>query len=286
MSVGDDGVSADVADLDRFVERSAASRVVLAETRELLAAQHNGLAGVAFPVWIADTGVLGRYDELLLLWEENERFVADVSLALQQVRFTFGPGIVASLGSLIDARLDRTNAQRLTGLETVLVAGGIDTTEAAKIRVLVETRLDEDPTLSFADATIEGFAVYLGVDGEEAERRGRAFTLQRSEAVSIIGQNFDVVAGRSGNRDQVTVEDLIDVADDPTITTELRDAAYRLAADGVLFADLDVALQTDLTAAPFQGFAWHETDGILGRDDFAVFGALIISIECCQRGYP
>ena len=89
-----------------------------------------------------------------------------------------------------------------------------------------------------------------------------------------MDEYFDEIAGRSGNDDQITIEDLQDAVADESLDPEARDAAYRLAADGILFTNLDVAHQTDLSDEPLgNGFAWHEADGIIGRDDVTEFPA-------------
>ncbi|MGI9599503.1 MAG: hypothetical protein ACR2QK_25285, partial [Acidimicrobiales bacterium] len=176
--------------------------------------------------------------------------------------------------SLIEAELDRTDAERLDEFERRLIEQGLDPAEAAKVRAEVEDQLDTDPAMSFHDATVAGLAEYSGMSVDEWERGQRAFELYPADVAVIVDQHFDTLAGRTGNREQITVEDLHDAIADESLPDEVRDAAYRLAADGVLFTDMDVAKQTDLSDEPLAaGFRWNEADGIIGRDDVAQYPA-------------
>ncbi|MEM9656632.1 MAG: hypothetical protein AAGA65_31445 [Actinomycetota bacterium] len=167
-----------------------------------------------------------------------------------------------------------SDAERLDALERTLVDQGVDPEVAAAIATEVAAALRNDPTLSFAAATRTGFAARQGISLAEAARAERAFTLSPPEAAAVLNEHFDEIAGRHGRGDQITIEDLHDAIDDESLDPAIRDVAYRLAVDGVLFTNLDVTHQTDLSDEPLgNGFAWHDADGIIGRDDAAEFAA-------------
>ena len=203
---------------------------------------------------------------------ENGRFVTEVSDALKLHGVHTTGGVYQADASLVDAELAATDNERLDAFEQSLIARGVDPDVAADVTQEVAAALRADPTLSFLAAIRIGFAAHQGISLEEAERAQRAFALTPPEAAATLDEHFDEIAGRHGNADQITIEDLQDAIDDASLPPEVRDVAYRLAADAVLFNNLDVAKQTDLSDEPLgNGFAWNEADGVIGRDDVAQF---------------
>ncbi|MEM7337353.1 MAG: ADP-ribosyltransferase [Actinomycetota bacterium] len=108
----------------------------------------------------------------------------------------------------------------------------------------------------------------------EQAQRARAFALGRAETASLLAAHFPGVAGRSGAADQLTVDDLHSAAADPTLPAAVRDAAYRLAADATLRADLDVAIRSDLGGGSPGGFDRHHADGVVALADLEEFARL------------
>lgn len=268
---GDDTFSADTDDLGAFVGASRDEVVSLTDTWTALRAGRDLLATSPLPAFV-ETTTLDRYRDLVEQLGENGRFVSDIVDALLDHGDHLGEARYLVSTELVEAELARTTDERLDRLEAELEAGGVDPAEARKVRDEVAAQLAADPTLGFGEAVRLGLAAYRGVDLEEAERMLRAFALTPPEVGIELGQHFDEIAGRTGRGDQITLDDLHAVIADPTAPSDLRDLAYRVAADPVLFNNLDTAHQTDLSAEPLtNGFAWNEADGIIGRDDVAEF---------------
>ena len=268
-----DVYSADTDDLDAFAERSGRDVAAFGATADGLAAGRARLALLPLPSFV-QSSTLDRYRDLVAFVGENGRFVAEVSDALRRHGIPTSNGVHRADASSVDQALAASDADRLDDLERSLVDQGVQPEIAAAVTAEVAAALEADPTLSFGAATRAGFAAHQGISLEEADRAERAFALSPPEAGAILGEHFDDLAGRHGTDDQITIEDLQDAVDDETLPPKVRDVAYRLAADGVLFTNLDVAHQTDLSVEPLgNGFAWHEADGIIGRDDVAEFSA-------------
>jgi hypothetical protein len=263
--------SADVDDLDRFVTTSTGQVQALSTALSSIQGQRLTLASAPFPGFV-DATTTDRLESLLAFLTENERFVADIADALVWHGDHMGRGTYLASVDAIQAELDDGQDQRLQQIEDQLVAGGIDPAEAARIRAEIEAQLTADPTLAFGDAVVAGFAVHQGVTVDEAQRAARAFTLHPAEVAATLDEHFDDIASRSGQDHLISLEDLHAVIGDPDAPPELRDAAYRVAADGILFLDLDTAHQTDLSDEPLTvGFAWHRSDELIGRDDLREF---------------
>ena len=257
--------------------RSSSARVVtlplFRATADGLEVGRGRLASLPLPAFVQSTA-LDRCRDLVAFVGENGRFVAEASDALKRHGAEISPGVFQAEALVVDQALAATDTERLGGLEQTLVDRGVDPEVAAAIAAEVAAALRDDPTLSFAAATRAGFAAHQGISLDEAARAERAFTLSPPEAAAVLNEHFDEIAGRSDKGDQITIEDLHDAIDDESLDPAVRDVAYRLAADGVLFTNLDVAHQTDLSDEPLgNGFAWHEADGIIGRDDAAEFAA-------------
>ena len=268
-----DSYSADADDLDAFVERSGRDVAAFRATADGLEVGRGRLASMPLPSFVQSTA-LDRYRDLVALIGENGRFVAEVSDALKQHGAEISPGVFRADALAVDRALAATYAERLDALEQTLVNNGVDPEVAAAIAAEVAAALRNDPTLSFAAATRTGFAAHQGISLDEAARAERAFTMSPPETAAVLNQHFDEIAGRRGKGDQITIEDLHDAIADESLDPAVRDVAYRLAADAVLFTNLDVAHQTDLSDEPLgNGFAWHEADGIIGRDDVSEFPA-------------
>jgi len=265
--------SADTDDLDAFVERSGRDVAAFRATADVVEGGRGRLASLPLPSFV-QSAALDRYRDLVAFIGENGRFVAEISDALKQHGSETSPGVFRADALVVGQALAATDAERLDALEQTLVGQGVDPEVAAAIAAVVAAALRNDPTLSFAAATLAGFATHQGISLDEAARAERAFTMSPPHAAAMLNQHFDEIAGRRGKRDQITIEDLHDAIDDESLDTAVRDVAYRLAADRVLFTNLDVAHQTDLSDEPLgNGFAWHAADGIIGRDDAAVFAA-------------
>ena len=167
------------------------------------------------------------------------------------------PGVFRADALVVDQALAATDAERLDALEQTLVGQGVDPDVAAAIAAEVAAALRDDPTPSFAAATRAGFAAHQGISLDEAARAERAFTMSPPEAAAVLNQHFDEIAGRRGKGDQITIE------------------------------DLHVAHQTDLSDEPLgNGFAWHEADGTIGRDDAAEFAAKDHQARVLLAWYP
>ena len=267
----DEGVAADLGELDGFVDGSTEAMPPLWELHAELSFARSAL--LALPLdRVVEYSWLDRFEELLGFMGENQRFVADISAAVKRHDNLVVAGLWDILDAVVAAELAQTDGERLTQLEQQLKAQGVDQAQAAELVGIVERLLAADRSLGFDDAVIGAMAEFQGVSRAEFEQAIRAFSLERGEAVGVVADSFSEVASRTGRDDQITIEDLQAIVDDPSVDEGLRDAAYRLAADAVLFVDVDVALQSDLSALPYGGFAWGDGDGVLGRDDFAVFG--------------
>ena len=268
-----DVYSADTDDLDAFAEHSGRNVAAFGAAAEGLEGGRARLALFPLPSFV-QSSTLDRYRDLVGFMAENGRFVAEVSDAFKRHGHNTSGGAYRADASLIDQSLAAGDGERLDDLEQSLIDQGVDPEVAAAVTAEVAAALRADPTLSFAEATRAGFAAHQDISLDEAARAERAFSLSPPEAAAILDEHFDEIAGRHGKDDQVTIENLQDVIGDESVAPDARDAAYRLAADGVLFTNLDVAHQTDLSVEPLgNGFAWHEADGIIGRDDAAVFPA-------------
>ena len=265
--------SADTDDLDAFVGRSGRDVDALGVTADELDVGRGGLALLPLPVFV-QSPTLDRYRSLVAFMGENGRFVADVSDALRRFGAHTSAGVYRADASLVDQALATRAVERLDALEQTLIDRGARPEVAAAVTAEVAAALKADPTLSFDAATRAGFAAHQGISLDEAARAERAFRLSPPEVAAVLDAHFDVIAARHGEGDQITIEDLQDAVTDGTLDPEARDVAYRLAADSVLFADFDVAMQTDLSDEPLgNGFAWDTADGIIGRDDVAAFPA-------------
>ena len=268
-----DVYSADTDDLDAFVEHSSGNVAAFGATADGLEAGRGRLALLPLPSFV-QSSTLDRYRDLVGFMAENGRFAAEVSDALKQHGSETSPGVYQADAARIGQVLAASDGERLDDLERGLIDQGVDPETAAAVAAEAAAVLRADPTLSFAEATRAGFAAHQGSSLDEAARAERAFSLSPPEVATIVDEYFDEIAGRSGNDDQITIEDLQDAVADESLDPEARDAAYRLAADGILFTNLDVAHQTDLSDEPLgNGFAWHEADGIIGRDDVTEFPA-------------
>ncbi len=267
-----DTYSADTEDLDAFAERSGRDIAAFRLTLDGLEAGRSRLATLPLPAFVSSP-TLDRYRELITFAGENGRFAADVSDALKEYGVPAGGGLHRAEAALVDAALARSDSDRLDAFEADLIAQGVDPEVAAAVRAEVAAQLAADPTLGFGRATVAGLAAHQGITVDEAERAARAFELFPAEVAAVVEEHFDEIAGRHGSEDQITLEDLRHVIEDDTLPPEVRDAAYRLAADQVLFTKLDVTKQTDLSSEPLgNGFDWLASDGIIGRDDVAQFG--------------
>jgi hypothetical protein len=278
-------VSADLGALDGFVEQSAGAVPALWGLVEDLRAGRARLAGLdlaGFPT----VSAAGDLDALVESMAANQRFVADVADTLRQFGTGPGTGWLEVPWAVVAAELARTDSERLDELVRHLVAAGTDPAEAALIRAEVAKRLAADPGLGFSDAVLDGTAAHRGVTRAELERAGRALRLSRVGATRIVATYFDELAARVGPAGQITVADLIAVAGDPDAPADLRDAAYRLAADTGLFTDIDVAAQTDLTTVPFHGFDHARSDGIISRDDLAAFAVVDYRYRALAPWHP
>ena len=265
--------SADTDDLDVFVGRSGRDVAALGATADELDVGRGGLALLPLPVFV-QSPTLDRYRSLVAFMGENGRFVADVSDALRRFGAHTSAGVYRADASLVDQALATRAVERLDALEQTLIDRGARPEVAAAVTAEVAAALQADPTLSFDAATRAGFAAHRGISLDEAARAERAFRLSPPEVAAVLDAHFDVIAARHGEGDQITIEDLQDAVTDGTLDPEARDVAYRLAADSVLFADFDVAMETDLSDEPLgNGFAWDTADGIIGRDDVAAFPA-------------
>ena len=268
-----DTYAADTDDLDAFAERSGRDIAALGVTADLLEGGRGRLASLPLPSFVSSP-TLDRYRDLVAFMAENGRFVVEVSEALKRHGAETSPGIHRADACLVDEALVGTDAERLDELEQTLIEGGVDPEVAVGVAGEVAAALRADPALSFAAATRAGFAAYQGIPLAEAARAERAFKLSPPEVAAVLGEHFDDISGREGDGDQITIEDLHVAIEDESLPPEARDVAYRLAADAVLFTNLDVALQTDLSEEPLgNGFAWHGADGVIGRDDVAEFPA-------------
>ena len=268
-----DAYSADTDDLDAFAEHSSGNVAAFGATADGLEAGRGRLALLPLPSFV-QSSTLDRYRDLIGFMAENGRFAAEVSDALKQHGSETSPGVYRADAARIGQALAASDGERLDDLERGLIDQGVDPETAAAVAAEVAAALRADPTLSFAEATRAGFAAHQGISLDEAARAERAFSLSPPEVATIVDEHFDELAGRSGNDDQITIEDLQDAIADESLDPQARDAAYRLAADGILFTNLDVAHQTDLSDEPLgNGFAWHEADGIIGRDDVTEFPA-------------
>lgn len=268
-----DTYAADTDDLDAFAERSGHDISILRTTADDLQRARDGLASLPLPSFVYSQS-LSRYGDLVAFMGENGRFVAEVSDALKLHGVHAVDGITRADAAPIDAALAASDGERLDALERSLVAQGVDPAVAGAVTAEVAAALVADPTLSFTAAARAGFAAHQGISLDEAARAERAFTLSPPEVGAVLDRHFDEIAGRHGKGDQITVEDLHDAIDDESLDPEARDVAYRLAADAVLFTNLDVTHQTDLSAEPLgNGFDWHRADGIIGRDDVTEFPA-------------
>lgn len=266
-----DKFSADTDDLDYYGDSAALEYNNLTETTSELWADRSYLATLPLQSFVEDS-VLDDVDELIGSMAENARYVADVSSALKDYGFDRGDGVREASAARIDRALAETDEERLDGFEEGLIEGGMTPEEAAKLRSEVEQQLDDDPTMSFNDAAIAGAAAYEGIAVEEFERRAEAFQMNPGEVGVIIDDNFDAIAGQSGDKDKITVEDAQAAAEDASLSPEVRAAAYRLAADGTLFLNMDVTKQTNLTDEPLtNGFRWNKADGEISRDDAEQF---------------
>ena len=263
-------VAADLNALDALLTQADGAAPAMAALVAELREQRHRLARLPLPSFVAWTA-MDRFEDLLGVWGENVRFVADVADALRVAGWPVGDGWLETASSVPSRLLAATTDERLDDFEAGLAAGGMPADEAAALRAEVAKRLARDHTLRFADAVLDGTAAYQGVARAEVEQAGRAFRLTRADVVRIIGHHFDLVAGLSGRDDQITVEDLIATVDDGEAPLVLRDAAYRLAADSNLFNAIEVARQTDLTAMPLRGFHLDRGDGIVSRDDLKAF---------------
>ncbi len=237
-------VSADLTALDGFVEQSTAGLPPLWELQASLAGLRATLAEMPLPLFVHDSQ-LGAFEQLLGFMGEKQQFVADVASVLRLHGQWLAGEVWQAQASMVAMELARSDSERLDAFEASLIVGGVDEVEAALVRAAVAKRLATNRALGFYDAVLEGTAAHRGISRDELERETRGFQLSRAETVAIVGAHFDVVAGRSGNRQQITIEDLIATAEDTHTTPVLRDAAYRLAADAGLFVDVDVAAQTD-----------------------------------------
>lgn len=265
-----DEFSANVDDLDGFSQASATQVVALSTAWSELRADRDLLATSPLPAFV-ETTTLDRYRELVELMAETGRFVTDISEALCDVGDHTGSSRYVGSAAAVAAELARTTDERLDRLEADLVAAGVESVEAGKVRSEVEVVLAADPTIGFGEATRRGLAAYRGGSrskrptgpcGPSLCRRPRSL---RRWASTLTTSSVDTATG-------ITLDDLHRVIDDPDAPPELRDAAYRVAADGILHANLDTALQTDLSAEPLTGgFAWNKADGIIGLDDVIVF---------------
>lgn len=278
--------SADTDDLDHFVEGSDLNVGALAETNETLRSGRHGLAALPLPYFV-EQAELTAYADLADLIRENGNFVREISSALKTSGTnTFGSRYEAPT-SLIQEELDKSNDERLDELQATLENQGIDPAEAAKIRAEIEQQLEDDPAISFHDAILAGMAEYEGIDVEELERRQRAFTLYPAEVGTVINENFDVIASQTGDDDIITIEDLHLVIEDESLPPQVRDAAFRLAADGILFNNMDVAKQTNLTDEPLgNGFRWNKTDGDISRADAEQFNEKNYHAEILAAWHP
>lgn len=266
-----DFFSADTDDLDRFVATSQVDVSLFRDTHDELRAGRAYLASLPLQGFV-EHSTLDRYRDLVEFMTENGRFVSQISGALKSHGDHFGNGMYRADVDVVDAELAKTDTERLDGLERNLVQRGMDPAEAAKVRAEVLAQMEADPTLSFREATLAGVAAYQGISLAEAEQASRAFDLYPAEVSAIVEEHFDDIAGRRGNRDQITIKDLHEIIEDESTPVAVRDAAYRLAADQNLFNNMDVAKQTDLSAEPFgSGFNLAEIDGIIGRDDVIQF---------------
>lgn len=266
--------SADIDDLGQFVDLSARQVGALSEELRALQAERLSLASSPLPDFVDGTAT-SRLEALLGFMAENQRFASDISDALTWYGDHVGNTTYLASASVVDQQLQTTTDQRLDQIEAQLLAGGVDPAEASKIRSEIEAKLAADPTLGFGQAVRAGYAAYQGITVEEAERAARSFSLHPAEVASTLTEHFDDVATRHGNDHLIDLTDLHAVIEDPDAPEALRDAAYRVAADPVLFLNLDTAHQTDLSAEPVTvGFAWHKADDRIGRDDLLDFPAV------------
>ena len=292
--------SAAPADLQEFVDgvsdirRTFSTTLDELETRWSTLAAGNDYAPYTNP--IEDTRGIATQ------WGERQDFVATVREAFIEAD-SYDPdapagSVITIPSSTIEALLERTTSERIEDFEQDLIANGVPETEAAKIAANAEELLESDPSLTFSDAILQAAADHAGVTVEEYEQRLRALQMPRAEAAQILEENFEQVAERTGDSDTISIEDLQEIIADPTVDQEVRDAAFKIAADADLFLDLDTAAQTDVIASldgvnrdgsndRLPGKKSHEIDdGEISRKDLEQFPEKDFLIDTVSAWLP
>ncbi len=151
-------MAADTDDLDEFVAVGDRLQVSVAGMWETLARQRNDLLGIGLRT-VVERSEIAAVGNTIGAMAELDRFVTNISAALQRYGEDLGDGRFRAAVSVVDNRLDHANDPRFDALEAALAAEGLRPPDAARIRDEVEA--------------IVGYDSRFQIDGVTASEPGR-----------------------------------------------------------------------------------------------------------------
>ena len=153
-----------------------------------------------------------------------------------------------------------------------LVEAGFSFNDAHGIIDVALRALADGTIATYQQALTAALADFYGMGVDEYLRFVAAYNLHPGEAAAIIGEHFDAIAALGGATDRIDLSDLRDATYDETLPPAVRAAATRLASDGDLFRQIDVAAQTKVRDGLYSiNLDISKQDGFISRADLEQF---------------